>query len=374
MNIINHKKILEIRKYKKISLKGINKKLAVKLYAFMLKLRLCEEALEKEYHPADEMRCPVHFCVGQEAVPASLNNILESGDYLFSHHRSHGYYLAKNAPMKKLFAELYGKVTGVNSGLAGSMDISYSKNNFFSGAILAGAASIALGVAISLEMKSKCNRVVVTGFGDGATEEGIFWETLNYAALKKLPIIFICENNNYSTFAPQSKRQVGKSIAERAKAFGIKSKSIFGNDVCLVNRELQNAVLNARRRKNPFLLETFTYRHSSHVGTINDERVVRYRNKKEISFWKKNCPIKLLEELLIKKKYINKNDIKNIIIEIKNEIDESFDYAKKSDFPNVNSWEDLNLSKSTPVADKILKDSEKENFDINQKITLPKGF
>ena len=123
MKIINHENIIKKGKYKNISLKNTNKETAIKLYTFMLNLRLCEEAIEKEYHPADEMRCPVHFCVGEEAVPAALNNLLENEDYLFSHHRSHGYYLAKNAPMKKLFAELYGKVTGANSGIAGSMDI-----------------------------------------------------------------------------------------------------------------------------------------------------------------------------------------------------------------------------------------------------------
>jgi len=373
MNIINHENILKKGKYKNISLKSINKKTAIKLYTFMLNLRLCEEAIEKEYHPADEMRCPVHFCVGEEAVPAALNNLLENEDYLFSHHRSHGYYLAKNAPMKKLFAELYGKVTGANSGLAGSMDISYAKNNFFSGAILAGATSIALGVAMSLEMKDNCNSVAIAGFGDGATDEGIFWETLNYAGLKKLPIIFICENNNYSTFSAMSTRQSGAGISERAKAFGVNSKSIFGNDVCLVNQELKNAISNARKGKGPFLLETFTYRISSHVGTISDENVA-YRSKKEVSFWKKNCPIKLLEEILLKKKYINKNDIKNITKDINKEIKISFDYAKKSNFPNISSWKDLNISSSTPTADKLLKDYEEKDFDTNQKIIVEKGF
>ena len=126
--------------------------------------------------------------------------ILEDKDYLFSHHRSHGYYLAKNAPMKKLFAEIYGKETGANSGIAGSQDISFPKNNFYSGAILAGAVSIAAGAAVTLQMNKKNNQVVVAGFGEAATDEGVFWETINYAALKKLPIIFICENNNYSVF------------------------------------------------------------------------------------------------------------------------------------------------------------------------------
>jgi len=373
MKIINHEKILKIKKYNKISLEGINKKLALKLYIFMLRLRLCEEALSEEYHPADEMRCPVHFCSGQEAVPAALHNILEGKDYIFSHHRSHGYYLAKNAPMKKLFAEIYGKETGANSGLAGSQDISYPKNNFFSGAILSGASSIAVGAAMALKMKPKNNSVVVTGFGEAATDEGIFWESLNYAALKKLPIIFVCENNNYSVFSHQSKRQSGAGIAEKAKAFGVKSRSIFGNDTCLVYRELKKAISEARRNKEPFLLEAFTYRYNGHVGPLSDD-LVGYRSKKEISFWEKNCPIVLLEEVLNKKKYLNKQTITKIKNKINIEIKDSFDYAKKSDFPVIKSWEDLNLCGETPVADKILKDLKQVDFDEDQKIIQPKGY
>tara|TARA_B100000579_G_C22804322_1_gene841644 strand:+ start:388 stop:1509 length:1122 start_codon:yes stop_codon:yes gene_type:complete len=373
MKKIDHKNILKIRKYKKISLKNISKDLAINLYTFMLRLRICEEAIEKEYHPADEMRCPVHFCSGEESVPASINNLLEREDYLFSHHRSHGYYLAKNAPMKKLFAELYGRVTGANSGLAGSQDISYSKNNFFSGAILSGATAIATGTALSLSMKSNNNNVVVAGFGDAATDEGIFWESLNYASLKKLPIIFVCENNNYSTFSPQSKRQSGQGIAEKAKAFGVESKSIFGNDVCLVYREMKKAISNARKGKGPFLLETFTYRYSGHVGPITDE-FTGYRSNKEISFWKKNCPILLFEEILIKKKYISKKNIVDIRKKIEKEIKDCFHYAKDSEFPDINSFDDLNLSKKTPLADKILKELDEPSFDEDQKIVQVKGY
>ena len=153
----------------------------------------------------------------------------------------------------------------------------------------------------------------------------------------------------------------------------MKSKSIFGNDVCLVYRELYKAVLNARKGNGPFLLETFTYRYSGHVGPLTDE-FVGYRSKKEISFWKKNCPIVLFEEGLVKKKYLSKNDIKNIKTKINNEINESFNYAKKSDFPIINSFEDLNLSKNTLFADKILKEVEETNFDADQKVILPKGY
>ena len=149
---LNHIDILKIQKYNKISLSGIDKKIALNLYFFMKRLRMCEEAVEKEYHPADEMRCPVHFCTGEEAVPAALSLLLKNKDYLYSHHRSHGYYLAKKAPIKKLFAELYGKNTGANGGIAGSQDISYPQKNFFSGAILSGATSIAVGSAVALKM------------------------------------------------------------------------------------------------------------------------------------------------------------------------------------------------------------------------------
>jgi len=369
----DHINILKTGKYKKISLNGLSKKTVIEIYTFMQRLRICEESIEKEYHPADEMKCPVHFCTGEEAVPAALNQLLTMKDCLFSHHRSHGYYLAKNSPMKKLFAELYGKVTGANSGIAGSQDISYPKNHFYSGAILSGATAIALGTAMSFQMDKNNKKIVVAGFGDAATDEGIFWESLNYASLKKLPIVFVCENNNYSTFSPQSKRQSGKGIAERAQAFGVKSESIFGNDACLTFRTLNKAIKSARSGKGPFLLEAFTYRHSGHVGPITDE-FTGYRSNKEISFWKKNCPILLLEQVLIRKKYLDTNLIIKIKKKINKEINESFNYAKKSEFPTLNNFDNLNLSDKTPVADKLLEELEETNFNENQKIIQPKGY
>ena len=373
MKILSHENIQTIKKYNNISLKGIDKKLALKLFNFMLKLRLCEEALEKEYHPADDMQCPVHFCTGEEAVPAALNQLLNQNDYLFSHHRSHGYYLSKNAPMDKLFAELYGKETGANSGLAGSQDISFPKKNFFSGAILSGATAIALGAAINLSMVKNNKNVVVAGFGDAATDEGVFWETLNYASLKKLPIVFVCENNNYSTFSPQKNRRGGKSIARKAEAFGINCDTIFGNDVSLVFRHLKKGIFNARKKRGPYLLESLTFRHSGHVGPLSDE-FEGYRSKKEIKFWKDNDPVKLFESFLLKKKIINKKDITKIEELIFYEIKRCFDFAKKSKFPKIKSIEKLNISASTPLADKILKEIKEVTFDENQEVILPKGY
>ena len=371
--MLNHINLLKIKNYKKVSISGLNKNLCIKLYKLMFRIRLCEELLEKEYHPADEMKCPVHFCTGEEAVPASLSILLNKKDHLFSHHRSHGYYLAKNAPMKQLFAELYGKVTGANSGIAGSQDISYPQKNFYSGAILSGATSIAVGTAMALKMRNKNKNIVVAGFGDAATDEGAFWESLNYASLKKLPIIFVCENNNYSTFSPQKNRQSGLSISQKAKSFGVDSKSIFGNDISLVYKNLKDQVLKTRSGGGPFLLETFTYRYSGHVGPLSDE-FKGYRTQKELRFWKDNCAIKLLEISLKKSNIINNVKIKKIKKDILKEIKDSFKFAKKSKFPKLKNWNFLNYASKSPVAEKLLKRADSKKYDSKQKIILPKGY
>ncbi len=350
------------------------KNILLNLFYEMKRLRLCEEEIEKEYHPADEMRCPVHLCVGQESAPAALSQVIKKKDYLFSHHRTHGYFLSKGSKMKELFAELYGKETGSSGGLSGSMDISSPKDKFFSGAILAGAASIAMGVAMNLKMSKTKDTVVFAGLGDGATEEGIFWETLNYAGLHKLPIIFICENNNYSTFSPQKKRQSGSSIATRAKSFGVKSDQISGSDVSGIYKMLNKITKNVRKGSGPYLIEIFTYRFSSHVGTNDEEKKIIYRNKKEIDFWKKFDPIGLLEKSLIKDKIINYSKIKKIDDKIKKEIIRSFLFAKKSKFLKKINWDNLNYDRSSILKkNKIIK-LHQSNFDFNQKNKQNKGF
>ena len=341
-----YEEFLNKQKKTKIS-KLKNKKILLKLLYEMKRLRLCEEEIEKEYHPADQMKCPVHLCVGQEAVPAALSQIIKKKDYLFSHHRTHGYFLSKGSKMRELFAEIYGKETGSSGGLSGSMDISSPKDNFFSGAILAGATSIATGVAMNLKMSKSKGNVVFAGLGDGATEEGIFWESLNYAGLQKLPIIFICENNNYSTFSPQKKRQSGSSISSRAKSFGVNSFQIFGSDVSAIYKALYKITKKVRKGTGPFLIEIFTYRFSSHVGTNQEEKHIIYRSKKEIIFWKKYDPISLLEKNLIKNKIINNVKIKKNNKKIKKEIHESFLFAKKSKFLKKINWDNLNHDRSS---------------------------
>lgn len=372
MNRINHQSILKAGRYRGLSLQGVDAAIVTRLHRFMVRLRRCEEALAEEYHPADEMRCPVHFCIGQETVPAALSVLLTRDDYLFSHHRSHGYYLAKGAPMPALFAELYGKETGANGGRAGSQDISFPAVNFHSGAILAGATAIAVGAALAIQLKGG-SQVAVAGFGESATDEGIFWEAVSYAALRKLPIVFACENNNYSVFSPQLKRQAEDNISERVATFGLKSVPLFGNDAVLVHNTLKSAIEDARAGCGPCLVEAYTCRWSGHYGPASDD-LVGYRSEEELKAWKENCPIALLEEAMIASGLLTNAQKAALLREIEGEIAESFRFAKSSPFPKPAEWVTMNYASSSPVAEALLADIDVEVFDANQTMVQAKGY
>jgi len=372
MNPLSHADILRAGRYKGVRIGKGEAEVARSVFRFMLRLRRCEEALAREYHPADEMRCPVHFCVGQEAVPAALSVLLREDDYLFCHHRSHGYYLAKNAPMDALFAELYGKGTGANGGLAGSQDISFPARRFFSGAILAGATAIALGAALGCQVR-KTTDVAVAGFGESATDEGIFWEAVNYAAVAKLPIIFVCENNNYSVFSPQLKRQALDNISERVATFGMRSTAIFGNDAMKVYRTLGKEIASARAGKGPAFIEAYTYRWSGHYGPESDD-LVGYREASELEAWKRNSPISLLEEAMRAQSLIAPDEMESLEQEVASEIDRCFKFAKSSPFPTLPDWSTLNCSSASPLADQLLAELELTDFDAQQQSSQAKGY
>ena len=333
------------------------------IYEFMLRLRMVEEAISSEYHPADEMRCPIHLCIGQEAVSAVLNRLLNPDDYLFSHHRSHGYYLAKNCNLNELISELYGRETGSNKGLAGSQDISGSQNNFFAGAILTGSVGISVGAAYSIKY-NKYKSIVVCCFGEGATDQGIFWEAINYASLKKLPILFICENNVYATYSHMNKRMSNTDICEKVSSFGMKTERIFGNDVVSLFDYLNN--VHDDLKGGPIFLEAITYRISSHVGPEDDSKY--YRKNQEIEEWKKLCPIKNFEKIIIDKPFINK---KMIVKKIKKEIEKAFTYAKSSKYLTVDDWNALNYSNAS---DLNLKIESIKDLSFHDSDTLPEPY
>jgi pyruvate dehydrogenase E1 component alpha subunit len=369
---ITHEAILAGGDYRNLSIAPGEEQTAGALYRFMLRLRLCEEALAREYHPADEMRCPVHFCVGQEAVPAALSVLLAPNDYLYSHHRSHGYYLAKQAPMNALFAELYGKATGANGGIAGSQDVSYPSQRFYSGAVLAGAAAISAGSALAAKLAATGD-VAVSGFGEAATDEGIFWETVNYATVAKLPVVLVCENNKYSVFSPLLKRTALDNISERVRAFGMPAFAVFGNDAPLVHRTIAAAIQDARQGGGPTFVEAYTYRWSGHYGPTPDDPV-GYRALGELDTWKRNCPIELLERELRSRQLIDDAQKQALVREIEQEIAASFQFAKSSPFPSTPDWAQLNWSNASPEAARLLADVDLSEFDAHQAPVQAKGY
>ena len=208
----------------------MNIKQKLNLYRIFHLIKFSQEYLIKIYHPEDKMRCPIHFCLGQEDLASCLHPFLNKNDHVLSHHRSHGYYLAKKCPIDNMIAEFYGKADGSNAGLTGSQELSYPKNNFFSGTILSGMFSISLGTAFAQKIGNKKN-ISIGIIGDGGMEEGIVYETLNIASLKSLPILFICENNRYSVQTNISARTVTFNFKNRASLIERESPSI---DVFLI--------------------------------------------------------------------------------------------------------------------------------------------
>jgi pyruvate dehydrogenase E1 component alpha subunit len=366
MNIeLSHSTIASMGRYREVSLGSHSRETLLALFRQMLRLRRTEEFLHREYHPADEMRCPIHFCIGQESVPSALSLLVQRDDFLFSHHRSHGYYFAKGAPMKELFAEIYGKETGASGGRAGSQDVSHCDSNFFSGAILAGAVSIAVGAAFAFKHQ-KTKQISISGFGEGATDEGAVWEAMNYVGKQKLPILFLVENNRYATFSDQLKRQASDNICERVRTFGVRANRIFGNDVVKVYDTLSAEIAALRQGDGPSLVEAYTYRWNSHVGP-EDDSINNYRTPEEMAFWKENCPIKLLEEKLREATYLTDEVKARMEDEIAAEIFENLRFAKQSPFPKDINWGDANWTASSPLADALLTEVEGDKvFDHDQ--------
>jgi TPP-dependent pyruvate/acetoin dehydrogenase alpha subunit len=266
------------------------------LYRMMYLIRRVEEILMAEYHPADEMRCPMHFCVGQEAMPAALSRVIRHTDVLMSHYRSHGYYLAKDAPLEEMIAEFYGKASGSNRGVAGSMELGHHALHFHSSAIVGGSLPIPLGTAFAQKFRGEDN-ISVGVIGDGALDEGVTYEIFNLAALHKLPLLVICENNRYAAHTPIEARMASPLLAERAAAFGLPTRKLDGNEPEQLLQYLQQVVPQLRAGAGPQFVEIETYRICAHVGPEDDIKL-RYRTIEEIELWKARDPVKRMRQRL----------------------------------------------------------------------------
>ena len=297
-------------------------------------IRMVEETIAARYSE-NKMRCPTHLCTGQEAVAAAVGLALRPDDLAVSSHRAHGHYLGKGGDLNVMMAEIYGKATGCCAGKGGSMHlIDLSVGFTGSTAIVGGTIPVGVGSALAIKLKAS-DQVSCVFLGDGATEEGVFYESMNFALLKKLPVVFICENNFYSVYSPLKVRQpAGRSIYKMVRGLGCRAEQGDGNDVLGVYKRVTQAAAGIRQGKGPYFFEFLTYRWREHCGP-NFDNDIGYRSEKEYLAWKKKDPILRLEKDLLKSKVVTKEQIVDMEQVLRRNIDQAFCFAESSPFPEA---------------------------------------
>jgi len=306
--------------------------LYLKMYEQMLTIRSFEEkAIELFEH--NLIRGNIHPCIGQEAVSVGVCSNLRQGDYMVNTHRGHGNCIAKGADLKLMMAELLGKSTGYCKGKGGSMHIAdFEGGNLGANGIVGGGIPIAVGAGISIQNRAT-DQVVACFFGDGATNQGTFHESLNMAAIWRLPVIFVCENNLYALSTPIREAVSVSRISDRAIAYGIPGMSIDGNDVIELFTKVKEVVERARAGEGPTFLDCVTYRSFGHF-TGDPGRGITYRSKEEMDQWLNRCPIKKFRERLLQEKIMTEEMDKTIEANVKTSIEEAVQFAKESPFPS----------------------------------------
>ncbi len=313
----------------------IKKKNKIKLYYEMLRIRKTETTIAEKYKEW-EMRCPVHLSIGQEAVAVGVCQNLKKKDEIVTAHRCHAHYLAKGGSLKSMISELYGKETGCAKGLGGSMHLIDLKAGVSAAVPIVGSTiPIGTGIAWANKIK-KSGKIVVIFFGDGATEEGVFFESLDFAALHELPVLFVCENNEYSVYSHISKRQSKKrDITSISNSLGVKSFKINGNSIEEVFLKSKKVINEIRKNSKPHLIEFKTFRAVEHCGPNKDDHL-NYRTKNYLKYWAKKCPISNYEKILKKNKSISNHQMFKINEKVERQISSAFNFAKKSKFPHKN--------------------------------------
>ena len=299
----------------------------------MLRIRMVDESIAERYRE-QQMRCPVHLSVGQEAVAVGVCAALEPADHVMSTHRGHAHYLAKGGDLKAMLAEMYGRATGCAAGKGGSMHLVDLRVNMLGCTPIVGnSLPVAVGVAFASFMKDE-PRVTAVFFGEAATEEGVFFESLNFATLKRLPVVFVCENNLYSVYSPMAVRQSPeRDRMALARAHGMPAAEGFGNDVEEVYHLAREAALRAKRGEGPTFLEFDTYRWREHCGPSYDNHI-GYRTEAEFLEWRTRCPVETYQARLTREGVMSAEGLTEMIDRIRREIDEAFNYASSSPFPD----------------------------------------
>lgn len=304
--------------------------LVARLYKRMSLIRRFELRLAEIYH-TDAIKSPVHLSVGQESIAVGICDPLEKDDIVSNTYRCHATYIAKGGDLNEMMAELYGKSTGCAGGKAGSMHLIDMKNGVLGASAVVGTTiPVATGYALAMQMQARTTghqRVAVSVFGDGGTEEGCFYESINFAALHKLPIIYVCENNRLAIHTPLEKRWATEKLCERVATYGIETHKIDDADVFTVRETIAKAVNQIKKQGHgPVFIECATYRWLEHVGP-RDDHVDNYRDLNEYQSWQQNDQIARLASML------DDATRKRLDDEITAEIKTAEDFAEKSPYP-----------------------------------------
>ncbi len=312
-------------------MQGIENEKLKEIYITMVRIRAFEERAIAEYRKG---LCPgfIHSSIGQEAIPAAVCAFLRKDDYILTTHRGHGDIIAKGARFDKMFAELFAKETGYCKGRGGSMHIVATDLNMLGATAIVGAGvPIASGVALGCKMQN-LDRVTVCFLGDGATCTGAFHEGLGLATIFELPVVFVCENNQYAMSTPQKDYTKLKHLADRAKAYGVPGITVDGNDAVTVAKVANKAIEKARGGRGPTLIDAVTYRYyGHHMGDPG----ISYRTKEEIEEWRKRDPIKRLQNHLLEAKLITESEINEIQSSVTKELDKAVKFATESPEPRT---------------------------------------
>jgi len=306
--------------------------LNLKLYKSLYLIRRAEIEI-REYYFEDEMKTPMHMSMGEEAIVTGVCQALNDKDQVLGTYRSHALYLAKVSETDKFFAEMYGKKTGMAKGKAGSMHLSAPEMGFMSSsAIVASIIPAAVGVAFANKIK-KNNKITAVFFGDGAIDEGDFWESLNAACLWRIPILFVCEDNDLAIHTSAAKRHGYKSITDIASKFNCNVFEKKSTNVEVIYKLTKKAIRLMEKNKKPCFLHLKYYRYLEHVG-VNEDFNAGYRSKKEFEKWYKKDPVILQRKNLLKLG-VREEAIKRIEGRIDNKIKRSIKLAKIAPFSKV---------------------------------------
>ena len=311
-----------------------NKEIIERFYWALYRIRRVEEEIARIF-PSDKIKSPIHLSIGQESISVAVSEALRSDDVVFGTYRGHALYLAKGGSLKKMIAELFGKKAGCAKGKGGSMHmVDAEKGVMGTSAIVGTTIPLSVGYAYSLKF-NRTDAVAVSFFGDGAVDEGAFHESLNFAALKGLPALFICENNQYAIHSHHLARHHSDNICERVRAYGIPAERIEEDDIFGIHKTAQKYIDRIRQNNGPAFLECFTCRWKEHVGP-NDDFHLGYRTEEEVNHWKERDQLKRLRELM-------ETDCREEMEErIEREIKDAFAYADACPFPGPEDlYEDL---------------------------------